>query len=500
MPFLVGISGATRSGKGTLAQALARHIAGPDCSLQGTSVARRIVSSKATVSYICQDHFFLVDKIYNELGQNWEAPEALDHGAMLATVRSELAAEEVDWIIAEGFMLFHDPELYALFDLTLWLDLSRDIVRRRRMKTKPVPPDYFDELLWPSHEAYRELVFSRADAAHRIVRHDATLPKEELLAASAALLKRAAQSRRLPSSSKEKQEDTGLRVQIASDLHLEHYSSNEHFPSDIIIPTAPVLALLGDIMELSLTARLESFLRQQAERFELVLFVAGNHEYYCPPEASRPEMSVDELKESFREVCERIPRVRWLDRSSLLLSGVRVLGTTLWSHVPKHAEKTLQQSITDYHLIRSRGVSRCAFLSRSGTSRLLPSESSIWHDEELTWLRSEIGLASRRGENCLVLTHHAPSFRGTSNPKHSTTDGRASLVRHAFATDLEDLLGEPVHSWVYGHTHYNNDQAIHGTRLVSNQRGYPHQVAPGYRNDFVVQVPVKSSAVEPTPM
>jgi hypothetical protein len=38
-----------------------------------------------------------------------------------------------------------------------------------------------------------------------------------------------------------------LRIQIASDLHIEFYGTLDNVPSDIIIPRAPVLALLGDV-------------------------------------------------------------------------------------------------------------------------------------------------------------------------------------------------------------------------------------------------------------
>ena len=39
---------------------------------------------------------------------------------------------------------------------------------------------------------------------------------------------------------------------------------------------------------------------------------------------------------------------------------------------------------------------------------------------------------------------------------------------------MSDLLRSPsVRAWAYGHTHFNNDQVMHGARVLSNQRGYP---------------------------
>ena len=71
----------------------------------------------------------------------------------------------------------------------------------------------------------------------------------------------------------------GLSIQIASDLHLEFYSEDQALPyRDIITPSAPILALLGDIgLPLSANRHYERFLHHMADQFQLVLVVAGNH-------------------------------------------------------------------------------------------------------------------------------------------------------------------------------------------------------------------------------
>ncbi len=42
--------------------------------------------------------------------------------------------------------------------------------------------------------------------------------------------------------------------------------------------------------------------------------------------------------------------------------------------------------------------------------------------------------------------------------------------------------------WVHGHTHHCVDYRIGGTRILSNQRGYPDQPAGGFRPDLVLDV------------
>ena len=58
---------------------------------------------------------------------------------------------------------------------------------------------------------------------------------------------------------------------------------------------------------------------------------------------------------------------------------------------------------------------------------------------------------------------------------------------------MSDLLRSPsVRAWAYGHTHFNNDQVMHGARVLSNQRGYPsaqHQPSSSrYSNAMVVEI------------
>ena len=90
-----------------------------------------------------------------------------------------------------------------------------------------------------------------------------------------------------------------VAVQIASDLHLEFYSCpaedawREEELDRMIVPRAPVLALLGDI-GIPTHPVYRSFLLRQAERFEAVLVITGNHEFYDsdpPAEVAPPPTS-----------------------------------------------------------------------------------------------------------------------------------------------------------------------------------------------------------------
>lgn len=123
-------------------------------------------------------------------------------------------------------------------------------------------------------------------------------------------------------------------------------------------------------------------------------------------------------------------------------SQVRVLGTTLWSHVPDDNKVAVSRSLNDYGMIRLATDD-----SGTKTRKLSVDDTNAWFQDEATWLRSQISAASAAQEKVIVITHHAPLTEGTSDPKF---DG--SECNCAFSSDLQSLLGPPVNAWVFGHT------------------------------------------------
>lgn len=262
-----------------------------------------------------------------------------------------------------------------------------------------------------------------------------------------------------------------VRIQIASDLHLEFYGTPEKIPLDIIEPSAPILALLGDI-GLACTELLRSFLLQQCDRFEHVLFVAGNHEFY---NEHRQTKTVQEQLEWIRGVCGERANLHFLERETLTIGGVRLLGTSLWSYIPPESVQEAEQTMNDY---------RISYIQdESGTKRRMDAKfTNAWHIQSLMWLREEIEKAKKEKCPLIVLTHHTPSKEGTSNPKYN-----GSSIGCCFSSNLTHWLCDPVKVWACGHTHYNFDGMVGGTtRLVSNQRGYPSRVNETYDSRGIV--------------
>ena len=243
------------------------------------------------------------------------------------------------------------------------------------------------------------------------------------------------------------------RVQILSDLHLEVGKQYVSFEFPV---SAALLLLAGDIGRLIDYDEYLAFLAKQASRYETVLLVLGNHEFYGLSHSSGIDTAERLVNEpSLQKRVVLLNQARWDSPDS----DLSVLGCTLWSWIPPEAYDSIKSKVRDFTKI-------------SGWSPELHNEA---HAREVTWLREQLALVVQDGpeeRRVLVVTHHAPCTNGTSDPKHVNNPWTS-----AFATDLLTRKDwSVVKAWVFGHTHYCADFVHDGIRVVANQRGY---VLPG---------------------
>ncbi len=249
-----------------------------------------------------------------------------------------------------------------------------------------------------------------------------------------------------------------MKLQIASDLHLEYAPAWELPRGD-----ADVLVLAGDVG--TGTLGLESF--HDRARGQPVLYVPGNHEYYC---GNRTRVA-----DAMRARARRLG-LHFLDCDAVVLEGVRFLGATLWTDFelfgsPRRAEAMLQarRKMPDYHVI-----------SEDDIGWLTPERTWTLHRAAVDWLRAR--LAEPFAGPTVVITHHAP-HRGSLHPRFA-----GNPLSPAFVSNLEDLLG-PARLWIHGHTHDSFDYVVANTRILCNPRGYdPFELNPGFDPVFVVDV------------
>ena len=129
---------------------------------------------------------------------------------------------------------------------------------------------------------------------------------------------------------------------LASDLHVEFFRYSTELPNDLIIPQqdAAILDLLGDMDLACGNDLLPVFLVQQAERFEHVVFLAGNHECYNAwGGGGNQTFTIMEQDQCLRKSCALRPTIHCLERQVVIVNHqVVVLGTTLWSYIPPRVE------------------------------------------------------------------------------------------------------------------------------------------------------------------
>ena len=158
-----------------------------------------------------------------------------------------------------------------------------------------------------------------------------------------------------------------MKLQIASDLHLE-YDPDWELPAG----DADVLVLAGDVG--THTLGLDAF-RARA-RQQPVLYVPGNHEYYC----GNFNRTAAALRDRARQ---------WglllLDGDAVVLDGVRFLGATLWTDFalfgPAQRPEALRQAhgaMPDYHVISE------------DAGWLAPERTWALHRAAVAWLRDRL--------------------------------------------------------------------------------------------------------------
>jgi len=252
-----------------------------------------------------------------------------------------------------------------------------------------------------------------------------------------------------------------VQFQILSDLHLEINVDNkfERNPSDErkiellqkmqhpdhLPPfevAAPYLVLLGDIGYPS-TWIYKHFLLMQAERYQKVIVLTGNHEYYSTP---RWKTHFEEVEFEIRSLCAEHPNLIFLNQDSILLDGLRILGTTLWE-----AGNFSSNDAAKIYNQEGKTVQYKEFAYR--------------HQEERKWIEIQLALAQQNKETVVILTHHSPSL------------------------SCSQLLFPPVAAWLYGHTHRSQRITQREIIIASNQLGYVQmgEKDPKFHSECVVE-------------
>lgn len=261
-----------------------------------------------------------------------------------------------------------------------------------------------------------------------------------------------------------------MKIWLFSDLHLEFERYYHNTPLRDL-PDADVCVVPGDI--LNGCANSIHYLAKEIAQAMPVVFVAGNHEFYGE--------SIVEGFEWGRTAAEEFPRVHFLENESVVLGGVRFLGSMLWTDYAVEGsgpdDVAFAMAVSEQQLNDHRQIAWRRLPVYEGFP---PKRALDLHRRSRGWL--DRTLAEPRDGPTVVVTHHAP-HRGSIHPRY-----KGSTLNACFASDLTPLIEKRKPDlWVHGHMHDSFDYRVAGTRIVCNPKGYQSE-NPRFDPRLIVEV------------
>ena len=252
--------------------------------------------------------------------------------------------------------------------------------------------------------------------------------------------------------------DTKLKtrydIQYVSDLHLEAHSLDDNelkWWADVIIPSAKYLVLAGDISPYD-SPYLPLFLTWCKERFQKVIYVPGNHDYWSSNLSLKNLESIDllmgNLCDSLGIIFGQKAVIKLDDQTPLILA------CTLWSPTPFFQCITLKEK-NDYLHIKDFNIKAEQKINRDHV-KFLEDHSEIQNGDD----------------PIIVITHFSPSSVGTQPEEHAYRENKFFYVN-----DLNYLFSNKL-IWIFGHTHLPLNFIKENTRLLSNPIGIPKENLP----------------------
>jgi len=288
------------------------------------------------------------------------------------------------------------------------------------------------------------------------------------------------------------------KIQYVSDIHLEtHFNTSKTIFEKILKPSAPYLALCGDIGYPG--AQLyEPFLEYCSKHFEHIFYIAGNHEFYNDTKAIKylknkrfieGSVSEDELRrisfkfsretpedriKKIKEICSKFPNIHFLDKETFHIpnTDITIVGCTLWSKLDMKPH--MLPNFNDFNRI-----------CQDKDTLLRPKTYDDWNEDHVEFLGTALKQLSMTDSRVIVLTHHCPTY-DIIIEKYTTSD--PDNMNSFFANkDLVSPFGKNVKVWVCGHTHGCKTIDVNGTIVATNTFGYEWETIDGFNNDAIIE-------------
>lgn len=218
---------------------------------------------------------------------------------------------------------------------------------------------------------------------------------------------------------------------VVSDTHLE-YDQYVNLPG-----TYDCLLLCGDIAN-SNYPFLETFLTQCKFRSKIVVYIAGNHEYWYS--------DIESTNKHLKELCDRLGII-YLQNNHMCIGDIGIYGGTMWANPMDwvYTKKYKGDSV------RIR--------------RYYPTVYREYHNFRANLEKFRYTNYRKR----IVMSHHCPSW--------DTCEERGEL-----STLYHDYVSlDNIDYWCYGHTHKRRVDQIEDTTLITWAHGRPREISEPYQ-------------------
>ncbi|GAC1594749.1 MAG: metallophosphoesterase [Ginsengibacter sp.] len=238
-----------------------------------------------------------------------------------------------------------------------------------------------------------------------------------------------------------------MKIQYASDLHLEFRQNKEFIKANPLLPNGEVLVLAGDIVPFAIMDKFKDFFSYVSDNFKTTYWVPGNHEYYHFDVTAKSGVLCENIKSN----------VFLINNTCVLHQDIRLIFSTLWSNISPANQWQIESRLSDFQVIKYNGF------------RFSSERYNQLHSDSLNFITQEI--QQNNASKTVVVTHHVPTFL------NYPSQYKGDVLNEAFAAELFDIIESfSIDYWIYGHHHFNTpDFKIGNTCLLTNQLGYVHQ-------------------------
>ncbi len=234
-----------------------------------------------------------------------------------------------------------------------------------------------------------------------------------------------------------------MKIQYASDLHIEFPENKEYLKRHPLKPVGDILVLAGDIVPFAVMDKHEDFFKYLSDNIEDTYWIPGNHEYY--------HFDIAKKSGSFHEKIR--DNIHLLNNTVINKNGVDLIFSTMWTQISPDKQWAIERGMNDFYVIANNGHKFTAAIYNQ------------LHRESLKFIQNAL---INKTNKSVVISHHLPTFMNYPEKYKN------SVLNEGFAVELFDLIeSNGPDAWIYGHTHGNtSDFTIGKTQLLTNQMGY----------------------------